>query len=229
MVRKLPALFTGLFTASLFLAGLGSPSRAEAKSEKWWNPDRGNGVHAQRSYKRSDRQWRSWRRQRIYRDVIVIRSGYRAPGYRAPRYRAPRYRAPGYRAWRTYSRPDYIYARRIVRVRPVRLYVDASIVIGGVHIQGVYHDHGDYAYGCNFCDARFDDYDGYHAHVVACPHRPAGYRVDCSDWGSGTGSWDDEGWRDDDGDGDYRPDYRHHDDQCDQDDEERYDDYDYDR
>jgi hypothetical protein len=214
MVRKLPALFTGLFTASLILAGLGSPSRAEAKSEKWWNPDRGDGVHSQRSYKRSDRQWRSWRGQRIYRDVIVVRSGNRGPRYRA---------------WRAYSRPEYIYSRRIIRVRPVRLYVGASIVIGGVHIRGAYRDHGDYAYGCNFCDARFSDYSDYHAHVTGCSHRPAGYRVDCSDWGSGAGSWDDEGWRDDDGDGDYRPDYRRHDDQGDQDDEERYDDYDYDR
>jgi len=216
MARKLPALFTGLFTASLFLAGLGSPSRAEAKGEKWWNPERGDGVRSERSYKRSakryDRQWRSWRGQRIYRDVVVIRSGYRAPGYRA---------------WRTYSRPEYIYARRIIRVRPVRVSVDASIVIGGVQIRGVFHDHGDYAYGCNFCDARFDDYAGYHAHVMECPHRPAGYRIDCSDWGSGTGSCDDEGWRDEDGG--YDQDYDCHDDHGDQNDEGRYYDDDYDR
>lgn len=216
MARKLPALFTGLFTASLFLAGLGSPGRAEAKNGKWWNPDRGAGVRSERTYKRhaqpSARQWRRWRGQRIYRDVVVVRSGYRAPRYRA---------------WRTYSRPDYIYSQRIIRVRPVRLFVDASIVIGGVQIRGVYHDHDDYAYGCNFCDTRFSDYPGYHKHVMECPHRPSGYRVECSDWDSGTGSWDDEGWRDDDGE--YEPDYRPHDDHGDQEDEGRYYDDGYDR
>jgi hypothetical protein len=211
MARKLPTLFTGLFIASLLLAGLGSPSRAEAKSGKWWNPERGDRVRSEHVQHRPARQWRSWRGQRVYRDVVVIRSGYRAPRYHVAR---------------TYSRPEFIYARRIVRVRPVRLFVDASIVIGGVQIRGVYHDHADYEYGCNFCDARFDDYAGYHAHVMECPHRPSGYRIECDDWGSGTGSWDDEGWRDDDSG--YEPDYRHHDDESDQDEGPYYDD-DYDR
>ena len=164
------ALLTGLFLGSIVLAGLGSPGRAEAKNEKWWTPDVGDGVRSERVYRRKtsprrfERQWRSWRGQRIYRDVIVIRSGYRGPRYRA---------------WRAYSRPEYIYSQRMIRVRPVRFHVAASIVIGGVHIQGNYVDPGDYEYGCNFCDARFGSYDSYHAHVRSCGQRPHGYRVEC--------------------------------------------------
>jgi hypothetical protein len=211
-----PGLLLGLLASSLFLIGLGSPSRAEAKAEKWWNPDRGNHVRSERLVRRPargfHRQWRSVQGQRVYRDVIVIRD---------------RYRAPRYRAWRAYSQPVFIYSQRIIRVRPVRFYAAASFMIGGVHIQGSYTKHDDCLYGCNFCDARFDDYSSYHAHVMGCAHRPAGYRIECSDWNdSSDGTCDDDGWRDDDS---YDRGYDHDYDRGD-DDHGRYDDDDdYDR
>ena len=219
-----PGLFLGLLTSSMVLIGLGSPSRAEAKAEKWWNPDRGNHGRSERVVQRPGRsfhrQWRSVGGQRVYRDVIVIRD---------------RYRAPRYRAWRTYSQPVFIYSQRIIRVRPVRFYAAASFMIGGVHIQGSYTKHDDCLYGCNFCDARFDDYSSYHAHVMGCAHRPAGYRIECHDWNdSSDGPCDDDGWRDDDSydrgyDHDYDRGYDHDYDRGD-DDHGRYDDDDdYDR
>jgi hypothetical protein len=218
MTRTLPTMtlrtmFAGLATASLFLIGLGSPSRAEAKAEKWWNPDRGDNVRTERVERPRSfhRQWRNAGGQRVYRDVIVIRDSYRAPRYRA---------------WRTYSQPVFIYSQRVIRVRPVRFSVAASFMIGGVHIRGTYTKHDDYEYGCNFCDARFDDYASYHAHVMGCANRPAGYRIECSDWNdNGAGSHDDDGWRDDDS---YDRGYDHDYDRGDSD-HGRYDDDDYDR
>jgi hypothetical protein len=201
------ATLAALLMASLFVSGPLGPSEAEARpGEKRWNPKHGNGGgrRAERLHRREaaprhfNRQWRSWRGQRIYRDVIVIRSGGRGPRYRA---------------WRAYSRPQYIYSRRIIRVRPVRFYVSASAIIGGLHIRGAYRDHDDYLYGCNFCEARFEAYPRWHTHVLACPHRPSGYRVECSDWDAPASGdwWDDRDWRDDDGgyhDGRDRDDHR---------------------
>jgi len=190
--------------ASLLLAGMATPDAADAREGKWWTPKQGNrdGRRVDRVVRRErsprfSRQYRSYGGQRVYRDMVVIRDVNRGPRYRA---------------WRAYSRPYYIHARRVIRVRPARLYVAA--VIGGVSVRGRYHD--DYLYGCNFCEARFHDYGGYHGHVVSCSHRPHGYRIECSDWNapSSAGWWDDREWRDDGYhayDRDYR-DYRDYDD-----------------
>jgi hypothetical protein len=186
MVRtNLRAAFMGLVGATLLAVGF-APDVAQAK-------DRGNGRayardgrRVERVYRpqpsRVSRQWRSYGGQRVYRDMVVIRTGNRIPRYRA---------------WRAYSRPQYVYSRRVIRVRPVRFHVSA--VIGGVAIRGSYHRPGDYLYGCNFCDSRFSTYDTYHGHVASCSHRPHGYRVECSDWdnSSNAGWWDDNEWRDD--------------------------------
>lgn len=170
-----------LLGAALLLAG--ADTAQARQGEKWWNPGIGNGRRVERPAPRAfSRQWRTWGDRRIYRDMIVIRST----------------RFPRYRAWRTYFPPEYIYSRRIIRVRPVRFFVSA--VIGGVSVRGSYHD--DYLYGCNFCGARFGSYGAYRAHVMSCPDRPRGYRVECGDW-DGPGPYDDQGWRDSGPDGGY--------------------------
>ncbi|MGE5180025.1 MAG: hypothetical protein ACM3PF_13130 [Bacteroidota bacterium] len=182
MVRttRMGVAVAALLGASLLLAGAGTAQASPGG--KWWNPGRGGGFRMERPAPRAfSRQWRPWGGGRIYRDVIVIRST----------------RYPRYRAWRTYAPPEYIYSRRLIRVRPIRFVVAG--VFGGVAIRGSWHDDG-YIYGCNFCDARFRTYDAYRAHVLTCSHRPRGYRVECNDW-NGAGPWDDQGWRDDDGQG----------------------------
>jgi len=132
-----------------------------------------------------DRQYRQWRGSRVYRDVITIRGGY--GGYRGPQYRA----------WRSYCEPEFIYSRRIVRIRPIR-YFAATVVIGGVHVGARYNDYDDCYYGCNFCDARFESYGAYRAHVYGCDARPHGYRIEASDWNDrelrDSGWWDDRNW-----------------------------------
>jgi hypothetical protein len=201
-----------LLGASLLLA-VPSTSQAregQAKQGKWWTTrqsgdDGRRGGHDGRGI---SRQWQSWGGRRIYRDLIVVRGVNRGPRYRS---------------WRTYCPPEYIYARRVIRVRPVRFYV--AVVIGGVSIRGSYHGHDDdCVYGCNFCDARFSDYDGYRVHVGACSHRPHGYRVECSDWEASAGhGWDDRGWRDEDEIGYDRGDYRDYSDGRDYQDDGYYD------
>ncbi len=196
MVRtNLRAAFIGLVGATLLAVGF-APDVAEAKDKGKGRGYGRDGRRVERVYRpqpsRVSRQWRSYGGQRIYRDMVVIRTGNRTPRYRA---------------WRAYSRPQYLYSRRVIRVRPVRFYVSA--VIGGVSIRGGYHRPGDYLYGCNFCDSRFSGYSAYHGHVASCSHRPHGYRVECSDWdhSSNAGWWDDNEWRDDgyrDRDRDYR-------------------------
>jgi hypothetical protein len=179
MVRtaRVGVAVAGLLGASLLLAGAGTAQASPGG--KWWNPGRGSGFRMERPAPRAfSRQWRPWGGGRVYRDVIVIRSS----------------RYPRYRAWRTYAPPEYIYSRRLIRVRPIRFVVAG--VFGGAAIRGSWHDDG-YIYGCNFCDARFRTYDAYRAHVLTCSHRPRGYRVECNDW-NGAGPWDDQGWRDDD-------------------------------
>jgi len=130
-----------------------------------------------------NRQYRQWRGNRIYRDVIVIRDNQRGPRYRA---------------WRSYAEPEFIYRRRIVRLRPVRYYVSASVVIGGVHVNARVHDHDDYYYGCNFCDARYESYGSYRAHVYECDARPRGYQIVTNDWNDrelrDSDWWDDRNW-----------------------------------
>jgi hypothetical protein len=210
MVRTntMRAAFMGLVGATLLAVGF-APGVAEARDHgngrgQWRNDGRRVERVLRPRQSRVSRQWRTYGGQRVYRDVVVIRTGNRIPRYRA---------------WRAYSRPQYVYSRRVIRVRPVRFHVSA--VIGGVSIHGSYHRPGDYLYGCNFCDSRFSDYDAYHAHVASCSHRPHGYRVECSDWdgSSNAGLWDDSEWRDDGySDRDYRDrDYRDYGDRDDRD------------
>lgn len=164
-----------------------APGAAMAeRGGKWWTPRQSGDRRAERVYRREagprpfTRQYRSWGGRRIYREGILIRAS----------------RGPRYRAWRTYCPPEYVYSRHIIRVRPVRFVVSASGFIGGVGFHGSYYRDDDDLYGCNFCDARFDSYGAYHTHVESCPHRPHGYRVECSDWDTGA-RWDDGGWCDD--------------------------------
>lgn len=197
-----------------------APGAAQA-GEKWWTPKQGRERRVERydrqaGPRRFVRQWRNWGGQRVYRDVIVIRAS----------------RGPRYRAFRTYCPPEFLYSRRVIRVRPVRFMVAASGVIGGVRFHGSYHD-DDCLYGCNFCDARFNSYDAYQAHVHSCGARPRGYRVECSQWDTDPSPCtpDDNSWRDDDGG--YRQDGRWDSDRgYDRDDQGRWDDEtddDYDR
>ena len=194
--RSIFAIAT-LLGASLLIS---APSSAQTRGEKWWQPKQGRQSqqprhrverraqvrHDRGSYRGFDRQYRQWRGQRIYRDAITIRSGYRGPRYRA---------------YRTYWEPQYIYRRRIIRLRPVRYYVAATAIIGGVHIGARYHDHDDYYYGCNFCDARFDVYGSYRAHVYDCDSRPHGYTIETHDWNDRELQdgewWDDRNWEQD--------------------------------
>ena len=87
-------------------------------------------------------------------------------------------------------RGGYIY------VRPVRYFVAADAIIGGVRISATCQPHDYWLYGCNFCDARFTDYDHWAAHVATCPYRPDGYRVQAQVWNDDPGAYsdDDGGW-----------------------------------
>jgi hypothetical protein len=222
--RNIVAVAT-LLGASLLMS---APVTAQADQGKWWQPKQGRQRaeprHSNRVERRVetrhyggqrgfDRQYRQWRGNRIYRDVITIRGGNRGPRYRA---------------WRTYCEPEYIYRRRIVRIRPIRYYVAATAVIGGIHIGARYHDHDDYYYGCNFCDARFDGYGSYRAHVYDCDARPHGYQIETYDWNDrelqNRDWWDDRNWERDhayDQGRDYDRD-RDYDHNRDYDDEDRY-------
>jgi len=210
--RNIVAIAT-LLGASLLIS---APSSAQPRSEKWWKPKQSRQAeprhrverraqvrHDRGSYGGFDRQYRQWRGQRIYRDAITIRSGYRGPRYRA---------------YRTYWEPQYIYRRRIIRLRPVRYYVVATAIIGGVHIGARYHDHDDYYYGCNFCDARFDAYGSYREHVYDCDARPHGYTIETNDWNDRElrdGEWwDDRNWERDHQYSDNYGDYDDYDDEC---------------
>ena len=108
---------------------------------------------------------------------------------------APAY-APAY-GWRYYCAPRYVYDTHVVYVQPVRFFVAADFMIGGVGISARYVDPGP-VYGCNFCDARFGTYHAYETHVEhACGHIPHGYRVYADDWHDEV--WDqghDEVWED---------------------------------
>jgi hypothetical protein len=208
-----------------WLAGLlgaavltGSPLVAQADQGKWWNPKEGGPTRERRVERQvrtprgNDRGvHRGWRyaRPQFQRDYVVIRNGYRAPSYRARR---------------VYARPYYIERQQLCVIRPVRYFVAASAVIGGVQLRARFHDNDRYYYGCNFCDARFGGYDAYRAHVLHCDNRPSGYRFEVSDWdadwnneacdvdgcevhGGHHANWDDDhGDRYDDGyqDDDYR-------------------------
>jgi hypothetical protein len=163
-----------------------------------------------RSYDRGDRVVRSRdagsvERQYSYRapSRTRVQTSYRAPRWSGGRYYTgaryhtvyqgyPVYReyvsyrytpayAPAY-GWRYYCAPRYDYHTHVVHVQPVRFFIAADFVIGGVGISARYVDPGP-VYGCNFCDARFGSYYDYEVHVEHhCGHIPHGYRVYADDW-----------------------------------------------
>ena len=121
------------------------------------------------------RFYRSYGTVPVYRDYVSVRyQNY-------PTY-----------GWRYYCPPAYYYPTHVVYVRPVRFFVAANFAIGGLGVSATYADPGP-VYGCNFCDARFSDYDDYEYHVGNCAHAPQGYRIIAEQWDQ---SQIDE-WRDD--------------------------------
>jgi len=112
------------------------------------------------------RFYRSYGSVPVYRDYVSVRfHSHYQPVY----------------GWRYYCPPAYYYPTHVVYVRPVRFFVAANFTIGGVGISAAYADPGP-VYGCNFCDARFSDYDDYEYHVEHCAHAPQGYRVMVEQW-----------------------------------------------
>jgi hypothetical protein len=110
------------------------------------------------------RFYRSYGTVPVYRDYVSVRyQNY-------PTY-----------GWRYYCPPAYYYPTHVVYVRPVRFFVAANFAIGGLGVSATYADPGP-VYGCNFCDARFSDYDDYEYHVEHCAHAPQGYRIIVEQW-----------------------------------------------
>ncbi len=133
----------------------------------------------------------TWRGYPVRRDILRIRDD-RYGGY--------------FRARRIYCAPRF--AGRFVYVRPVRFFVSAAARIGGLNIRArIVRPH--YLYGCNFCDARFDTYDSYAAHVAHCDHRPSGLQISVSNWGDDFDSYWDGPYQAGD---DYQYDDNYHDD-----------------
>ncbi len=186
------AFWAGLLGTAILVA---APMTAGADQGKWWTPREGGRRDGRGSYERLDRgfgpgwrlgQHRVWRAHprygHVYRDFIVVRDGYRGPYFRARRF---------------YVRP-YVY-HHVVVVRPVRYFIAANACIGSVSISARFHPRDHYEYGCNFCDERFDSYEGHAAHAAVCPDRPDGFRVETRAWDDGAGgSWDDGDWRSED-------------------------------
>ena len=199
--------FAGLLGAAVLA---GSPIVAQADQGKWWDPQgrgpsRERGAERQVRTNRGDRGAnRNWqqsrpRYQQSQPRLQQSRTRYRQsqPRYQQSRPRFQRsyvtirdgHRGTGYRAQRVWASPYYIQRQHLVVIRPVRYFIGASAVFGGLRINARFHDHDRYLYGCNFCDARFSGYAGYHSHVVLCDARPSGYRLDVSDWND---EWNDE-------------------------------------
>lgn len=112
------------------------------------------------------RFYRSYGSVPVYRDYVSVRfQSHYQPVY----------------GWRYYCPPAYYYPTHVVYVRPVRFFVAANFAIGGLGISAAYADPGP-VYGCNFCDARFSDYDDYEYHVGHCAHAPQGYRIIAEQW-----------------------------------------------
>lgn len=182
----------GLLSAA---ALLGAPNAAQADQGKWWNPKqrevrevkapvrhesyRPPAWRGARQVYAAPRYHRAWRGYRVYRDRVWVDShrGY----YGRPVY-----------GWRYYAAPTYYYPGRICYVRPLRFFISADAVIGGVSVHAGYADPGP-IYGCNFCDAQFHSYHAYEAHVAHCDDAPSGYRVVAHDWESA--GWDAQGAR----------------------------------
>jgi hypothetical protein len=190
MLKKSNSAFcAGLLGIALLVA---VPVAVQADQGKWWTPkEEKPRVRTQtrqrepvRVFRRASGEKRVWRSSprygRVYRDYVVVRGVYGGPyQYRARRY----WVRPAYSA-------HYIY------VRPVRYFVAASAVIGGVRISARFHPHDYWLYGCNFCDARFENYDDWAAHVGVCRYHPDGYQVRAQYWDDDGESYgnDDRGW-----------------------------------
>ena len=127
---------------------------------------RGNITYRDRRYSgRGSWGGRStWRGLPVRRDVLVIRDN-RGGGY--------------FRARRLYCAPRYV--GRFVYVRPVRYFIAADALIGGISIRArIGRPH--YLYGCNFCEERFGTYGAYAAHVDHCHFAPSGLQISVSNW-----------------------------------------------
>jgi len=205
----------GLLGAATLLA---SPVSARADQGKWWDPTArpevrgdarpqaakqsksnknfGNRPHDQRRYAYRVPAWRGDGRYRyeagprfhrvyrgypVYRDQVWVTS----PAWGA--------RHPRTWGWRYWTAPTFYYPTHVVYVRPVRFFLTAHAIIGGVAIDASYADPAD-IFGCNFCDARFETYGSYSRHVRSCVHAPHGYRVVAQEWDDH--AWDDShgGW-----------------------------------
>lgn len=161
---------------------LGTPALTQADQGKWWTPKQGSRTpvahrpsndwarpgpsYGPRQSQRGGYAYsRPWLGGPARRDVIMIRRGPRGHFFRARRVFVEPY-----------------YNRHIVYVRPVRFYFCADARVGPLNIHVDPYRYDDFLYGCNFCDARFDTYDGYSAHLSHCDARPDGYDVRARDW-----------------------------------------------
>ena len=199
------SMLVGLLGATMLF---GSPLSAQADQGKWWNPEGGSGRSRERqhagpsrqpdryqarggsyrapawhnrgAYRQGPRYYRPWYGRPVYRERVWMRSGW------------GRYAQPVY-GWRYYATPYYYYPRHIIYVSPVRFFISAGAVIGGVHIHGTYSDPGE-VYGCNFCDAQFSSFHAYEDHVGHCPYAPDGYRVQVDDRDYDQLNDQDQGW-----------------------------------
>jgi hypothetical protein len=189
---------------------LGTPLLAQADQGKWWKPKEGDRRVEQRDRNgqgphqggpawggRGGQDGQSWGGRISYRDRRYIGRGSwggRAMWRGAPvrrdffMIRDRRYGGGFFRARRIYAAPRF--HGRFVYVRPVRYFIGADALIGGVGIHArIVRPH--YLYGCNFCDARFDNYDDYAAHVEHCAYRPSRCDISVSNWDDGSDSnWD---------------------------------------
>lgn len=83
-------------------------------------------------------------------------------------------------------RPRFVVVRPVPcwpAARPDGMRAHLGLNIGGVNL-GVAFQRSDPHYGCNFCEAYFDSYGAWEAHVGSCRH--AGHaRVICEPWERG--------------------------------------------
>jgi hypothetical protein len=81
---------------------------------------------------------------------------------------------------------------RVVVVRPTP-YVHVGARIGRVSIGAVFGPratYSDYDYGCNFCDAHYNTFASYDAHVHNCGYRPQNVQIVARGWDDqGYGEW----------------------------------------
>jgi hypothetical protein len=207
----------GVLGAATLLA---SPIAANADQGKWWDPQARQEVRDDARFasrgkgnsKKNDRNWgnRPHNQSRYVYRVPAWRGGGRYTYEAGPRFHRVYRGYPVYRdqvwvttpswghrrgtyGWRYWVAPTFYYPTHVVYVRPVRFYVSAQAIIGGVSIGARYADPID-VYGCNFCDARFETYGGYARHVHSCVHAPHDYRVVVQ-------QWDERAWDDDDDQG----------------------------